>query len=209
MIDLKAELESGITTLQVATSDEQVEQLLQYLQLLDKWNKAYNLSAIRDINQMLFIHVLDALSVVPHLQGENFIDVGTGGGIPGLILAIVCPDKKFTLLDSNGKKTRFCQQAAFELKLENVTCIQARAEEYKPGELFDCVVSRAFTALDNMLDCCSHLIHENGHLLAMKGPGAEGEIKTIKSRIQAADIIELDVPGIEQTRCLVKITTSY
>lgn len=208
MKTLKTELEAGIHSLQLTIDNAKIELLLNYLALLDKWNKAYNLSAIRDINQMLSLHILDALSVMPYLDGDNFIDVGTGGGIPGLILAIVCPDKKFTLLDSNGKKTRFCQQAAFELKLDNVTCIQARAEEFRPDERFDCVVSRAFTALDNMLDCCSHMIHENGHLLAMKGPGAEGEIETIKNRIQAADIIDLEVPGIEQTRCLVKITTS-
>lgn len=207
MSQLKIEITAGAKTLGLDLPELQIEQLVRYLELLDKWNKAYNLSAIRDIHEMVSMHILDSLAVLPHLNANHIIDVGTGGGIPGLILAITCPDKKFTLLDSNGKKIRFCQQSAFELKLENVTCIQARSETYQPDEKFECVISRAFTAMDNMLDCCSHLLRKDGYLLAMKGPGVRDELLAIEKRISGSEIIPLCVPGVEQARNLLKVNT--
>jgi len=149
-------LRSGVEAQSIILSDDQITLLLHYLKLLHKWNKAYNLTAIRDPEQMLSLHLLDSLSIIPFVSGENIIDVGTGPGFPGIPLAIFYPERKFTLMDSNGKKTRFLFQVKNELGLENVTEIQSRVEAYQPTQQFDAITSRAFTSLSDMVDKTSH-----------------------------------------------------
>ena len=141
----RALLISGIAELKVNCSDVQLDQLLSYLDMLEHWNKAYNLTAIRDPLEMIKLHLLDSLAISPLLQGDRFIDVGTGAGLPGIPLAIINPEKHFTLLDSNGKKTRFLFQAKIELGLSNINEVNKRVEQFAPEYMYDAVLSRAFS----------------------------------------------------------------
>ncbi|MFQ3175174.1 MAG: 16S rRNA (guanine527-N7)-methyltransferase [Psychromonas sp.] len=193
----------GQTALEVTES--QTQQLVQLVELLNKWNKAYNLTSVRDTNQMLVKHIMDSIVVSPYLIGERFIDVGTGPGLPGLPLAILNPDKQFVLLDSLGKRLRFIRQALLELGLKNVTTVQSRVEEYQPEEKFDVVLSRAFASLHDMLYWCKHLPHEKGHFLALKGQVPAQEIKELDKQFEFIESILLQVPTLEGERCLVKI----
>ncbi|MEH6466554.1 MAG: 16S rRNA (guanine(527)-N(7))-methyltransferase RsmG, partial [Porticoccus sp.] len=151
-------LREGLQQLSLALSDQQVSLLMEYLGLLEKWNGAYNLTSIREPEQMLRLHLLDSLSIAHLIKGERIIDVGTGPGLPGIPLAITYPERQFTLMDSNGKKTRFLFQVRTQLGLTNVTEIQSRVEEYQPTRRFDGVTSRAFTSLKDMVEKCAHLI---------------------------------------------------
>ena len=184
-------------------SPQQKKLLETYLELLSKWNKTYNLTAIKDYDEMVVKHILDSLSIKEYVAGNTIIDVGTGAGLPGLVLAIVFPDKHFTLLDSNGKKIRFLIQAIHELGLKNCATVQARAEDYKPEKTFDCVTSRAFADLKLMLDLTRHLAHENTVWLAMKGDVSDEEL----SHIAHAKKINLSVPGLDEKRALVLINS--
>lgn len=186
-------------------SQSQKEQLVKLVELLNKWNKAYNLTSVRDPQQMLVKHIMDSIVVSPHLQGQRLIDVGTGPGLPGLPLAILNPDKQFVLLDSLGKRLRFIRQAVLELGLKNVQFVQSRVEEYLPEERFDVVLSRAFASLQDMLFWCKHLPNENGHFLALKGGFPEQEIKELDKQFELIESISLKVPNLEGERCLVKI----
>ena len=144
------DLQAGLQQLKLDCSSQQLEKLLQYLELLQRWNKAFNLTAIRDPLQMVRLHLLDSLAIHPYIQGvKSIIDVGTGPGLPGIPLAILNPQVNFTLLDSNGKKTRFLFQAINELKLPNASEINHRVEAYKPNQLFDAVISRAFSSISD------------------------------------------------------------
>ena len=173
--------------------------------LLDKWNKAYNLTSVRDPMEMLVKHILDSLVVSPYLQGKNFIDVGTGPGLPGLPLAIINPDKNFVLLDSLGKRISFIRNAIRELQLTNVTPVLSRVEQYHPEHLFDGVLSRAFASLKDMTDWCAHLPAENGLFYALKGIYQQEEIQQLSDRLQVTDIIKLQVPELIGERHLVLI----
>jgi len=157
-------LVEGLEQLEIVLPEKTIEQLLAYVAFLVKWNSAYNLTAIRDAEQMVIRHLLDSLSVLPMVAKQDMLDVGSGGGMPGIILAVCNPETNYTLLDSNGKKTRFLQHAKTQLQLSNVEVIQSRAENYSPPELFDRIISRAFTALDNMIDWCGPLLSERGCL---------------------------------------------
>ncbi|WP_262369950.1 16S rRNA (guanine(527)-N(7))-methyltransferase RsmG, partial [Serratia marcescens] len=160
----------------MSLSDHQQQQLVAYVELLHKWNKAYNLTSVRDPNEMLVRHILDSIIVAPHLQGTRFIDVGTGPGLPGIPLAIVLPGAQFTLLDSLGKRVRFLRQVQHELKLDNVTPVQSRVEEFPAEPPFDGVISRAFASLTDMVNWCQHLPAEQGRFYALKGLVPEDEI---------------------------------
>lgn len=179
----------------------QKTQIENYLALLSKWSKAYNLTAITDYDEMVVKHILDSLSIKDYVTGNRIIDVGTGAGLPGLILAIVFPDKQFTLLDSNGKKIRFLIQGIHDLGLKNCEVAQARVEDYKPEQTFDCITSRAFADLKLMLNVTQHLAHENTVWLAMKGDIADEEFGNITN----AQKIDLTVPGLNEKRTLVVI----
>lgn len=183
----------------------QKEKLVKLVCLLNKWNKAYNLTAIRDPEEMLIKHILDSLAVGPYLQGKRFIDVGTGPGLPGLPLAIMYPEKEFFLLDSLGKRIQFIRNAIRELELQNVTPILSRVEEYQPEEKFDGVLSRAFASLADMTKWCSHLPNENGMYYALKGQCHEDEFQAIAENFLIKEKICLDIPKLMGDRHLILV----
>ncbi|MNP39018.1 Ribosomal RNA small subunit methyltransferase G [compost metagenome] len=174
------------------------------VELLHKWNKAYNLTSVRDPDAMLVKHILDSLVVSPHLHGERFIDVGTGPGLPGLPLAIINPDKQFVLLDSLGKRINFIRQVIQELGLTNVTPVKSRVEEYQPEVGFDGVLSRAFASLEDMLNWCHHLPSPEGSFLALKGQYPEQELAQLPASIRLVATHQLVVPELEGERHLLE-----
>ena len=188
----------------IVITDTQKTQLVQLVELLHKWNRAYNLTSVRDPDAMLVKHILDSLVVSPHLHGERFIDVGTGPGLPGLPLAIINPDKQFVLLDSLGKRINFIRQVIQELGLTNVTPVKSRVEEYQPDVGFDCVLSRAFASLEDMLSWCHHLPSEQGSFLALKGQYPEQELAQLPANIRLVACHELRVPELEGERHLLE-----
>jgi 16S rRNA (guanine527-N7)-methyltransferase len=199
-------LELGIKTLGLSCSSQQLEQLLAYLEMLQRWNKAYNLTAIREPIQMVRLHLLDSLAIHPYVQGvKHIIDVGTGPGLPGIPLAILNPDINFTLLDSNGKKTRFLFQAINDLSLANAKEINHRVEKYQPEQSFDIVLSRAFSSISDMLTQCDHLVSDSGCFLAMKGKKPESELSQITKDYKVVDLSQINVPQVDSERHLIKI----
>ena len=195
----------GAEQLGVQLTDAQASQLLSYLTLLNKWNKAYNLTAVRHPEEMLYRHLLDSLSVVTWVKGKRIIDVGTGPGLPGIPLAILFPETHFTLLDSNGKKTRFLTQCKLEMGLDNITVVHGRVEEFKPDTPFEQVISRAFSAIENMVNWCGHLVDDKGRFLAMKGLFPEEELTSLPEGYKVEESHSLDVPGCEGERHLIII----
>ena len=200
-----ADIQAAAKQFGISISDKQNESLIQYLELLIKWNKAYNLTAIRDPKEMFIKHLLDSLSIAPFIKGSNILDVGTGPGLPGIPLAILFPEKNFVLLDSNGKKTRFLVQAKLSLGLSNIEVQNQRVEQLDASTKFDQIVSRAFTALDNMVSLCKHLLSSNGMFLAMKGLIPEKEIALLDAEYALAEVIPLSVPGCMEQRHLIII----
>lgn len=198
-------LVSGVQQLGLDLKLQQIEQLMVYLKLFDKWNHAFNLSAIREPAAMVKLHLLDSLSIAPLLQGESFIDVGTGGGLPGIPLAIQFPHKSFTLLDSAGKKTRFLFQVKQDLGLDNVTVENRRVEQYHPALGFDGVISRAFASLQDMVKSCAHLLNGSGRFWAMKGQVPVAELKEIQPHYTLEHCHSLQIPGVDAQRCLLVI----
>ena len=191
------------TSLQL--TDQQLQQLVSYVQLLDKWNSAYNLTSVRDPQEMLVKHILDSIVVAPYLHGSQIIDVGTGPGLPGVPLAICCPDKSFTLLDSLGKRIRFLNQVKIQLKLNNIHPLQSRVEDHHPVAGYDSVVSRAFASMTDMVTWCQHLPSINGQFLAMKGAQVQEEIAALPDFVKVVDTIELHVPELVGQRFLVRL----
>ncbi|MDF7679550.1 16S rRNA (guanine(527)-N(7))-methyltransferase RsmG [Enterobacteriaceae bacterium ESL0689] len=189
----------------ISLTDHQKNQLVAYVGLLDKWNKAYNLTAVRDPNEMLVRHILDSIVVAPYLQGTDFIDVGTGPGLPGIPLSIVCPEFRFTLLDSLGKRIRFLRQVQHELALPNITLVQSRVEGFHPPSLFDGVISRAFASLSDMVGWCHHLLSEKGCFYALKGLVQGDEIAHLPEGYSLNEIIRLQIPRLESARHLIII----
>ncbi|GHD97382.1 MULTISPECIES: 16S rRNA (guanine(527)-N(7))-methyltransferase RsmG [Pseudocitrobacter] len=189
----------------ISLTDHQKSQLVAYVDMLNKWNKAYNLTSVRDPNEMLIRHILDSIVVAPHLHGQRFIDVGTGPGLPGVPLSIVRPESHFTLLDSLGKRIRFLRQVQHELKLENITPVQSRVEEFPAEPPFDGVISRAFASLTDMVSWCKHLPAENGRFYALKGQRPDDEISQLPTEFSVENIVELRVPHLEGERHLVTI----
>ena len=199
------QLESGLADMDLSLSDSQQQQLLAFLALLNKWNKAYNLTAVRDEQVMVSRQLLDSLSIMPWVTTEHLLDVGAGGGLPGIPLAIVFPEKRFTLLDSNGKKTRFLNQCVLELGLDNVEVIHGRAEDCQPEQPFDQISSRAFTALENLVTWCEPLLAENGEFLAMKGQYPDDEVSALPAGWQVESSQALTVPGADGERHLLVV----
>ena len=189
----------------IVLSEYQQQQLVDYVALLHKWNKAYNLTSVRDPEEMLVRHILDSIVVEPYLEGHRFIDVGTGPGLPGIPLAIVRPNANFTLLDSLGKRVRFLRQVKHELKLENVTPVQSRVEAFPAEPPFDGVISRAFASLSDMVQWCHHLPGKSGRFYALKGIRPDEEIAALPAVFVVEDIIRLTVNKLEGERHLVRI----
>lgn len=202
---LSEELQRGILQLRLSVDMDTRRKLLDYLALLVKWNKVYNLTAIRDPRQMVSHHLLDSLAVLPHLTAGRWLDVGCGAGLPGLVLAICQPDWHFTLLDSNSKKTGFVQQAIIELGLKNVQVRCARVENIEVEEKFDGIISRAFTELGDFLKITRHLLADDGRWVAMKGL-PEQELAGVPDDCLVEDVITLCVPGLDAVRSLVIAT---
>ena len=205
--DLKKILSEGLRQLNLAQplDDKQQDKLIKYVELLNKWNKAYNLTAVRKPEQMVVRHLLDSLSISPFIQGEKILDVGTGAGLPGIPLAILYPERHFTLLDSNSKKTRFVVQASSELELPNIDVVQSRVEEFQPTDGFDTVVTRAYSAVGNMVEQTSHLLLDDGVFLAMKGVNPITEIEELAAAYIVKENHVIAVPGLEEERHLLEI----
>lgn len=189
----------------ISLPEHQKQQLVGYVGLLDKWNKAYNLTSVRNPDEMLVRHILDSIVVEPYLQGSRFIDVGTGPGLPGIPLAIVRSDAHFTLLDSLGKRVRFLRQVQHELKLDNVTPVQSRVEDFSAEPPFDGVISRAFASLDDMINWCHHLPGVSGRFYALKGQRPDDELQSLPAGVEVQEIVRLNVPELEGERHLVII----
>jgi 16S rRNA (guanine527-N7)-methyltransferase len=199
------ELQHGIAELKIVLGAEAQRKLLDYLALLHKWNKVYNLTAIRDQQQMVSHHLLDSLAVLPHLWAGRWLDVGCGAGLPGLVLAVARPDWQFALLDSNSKKTGFVQQAVIELGLCNVSVHCERVEGWRPVEYFDGIISRAFSELGEFLRSTRHLMAPQGRWAAMKG-APQQELAGVPGGCRVERVIPLQVPGLDAARSLVIAT---
>lgn len=190
----------------ILVSETQKEQLIQFLALLYKWNKAYNLTSLKDPSDMLVRHIFDSIAVNPFIKGQSIIDVGTGPGLPGLPLAILNPDKEFYLLDSLGKRITFIRQAVHQLGLKNVKPIQERVENFQKEGGFDIVLSRAFASLADMLSWCHHLLSEQGYFVALKGLLTEEEKAGVQPPFSIKNSYLIDVPELDAVRHVVEIT---
>ncbi|MDM7859333.1 16S rRNA (guanine(527)-N(7))-methyltransferase RsmG [Alteromonas sp. ASW11-36] len=204
-MDLQNQLASGVAQLGLDLSNTQMNQLVAYVELMVKWNKAYNLTSVRDPNEMLNKHILDSLAVVPFIENKNYIDVGTGPGLPGIPLAIACPNAQFTCLDSLGKRVRFMKQVVFELGLSNVIPVQSRVEEHQISDHYDGVLSRAFASLQDMLQWCQHLINSSGEFLALKGQYPQDELTALPDNINLVSTHKLDIPFMVGERHLIRL----
>nr|WP_233356389.1 16S rRNA (guanine(527)-N(7))-methyltransferase RsmG [Brenneria sp. L3-3C-1] len=193
-----------LETASIVISNRQKDLLIQYVEMLNKWNKAYNLTSVREPRQMLIRHIMDSIVVEPYLQGQRFIDVGTGPGLPGIPLAIVRPSAHFTLLDSLGKRVRFLRQVQHELQLENIFPVQSRVEDFPAEPPFDGIISRAFASLQDMVMWCHHLpARPSGRFYALKGMLPEDELKTLPEGVELEQAIRLSVPELEGERHLI------
>lgn len=199
-------LAEGIRAMRLGVSEAQQQALLDFLALLLKWNRAYNLSGIRDPDAMLRLHLLDSLSMLEKVQpGETLLDVGTGAGLPGIPLAICHPDSHFVLLDSNGKKTRFLFQAVTALKLGNVEVVNTRIENFQSDRQIAIVVTRAFASLDRTVALLAHLFAADTRLIAMKGQYPESELKALPSGFTLVGSESVKIPGEAGERHLIEI----
>ncbi len=200
-MSLAATLENGITALGLNIAQPVQQKLLDYLALLAKWNKVHNLTAVRDAEDMVTLHLLDSLAILPHITGNRLLDVGSGAGLPGIPIALTRPEVRVTVLDSSHKKTTFLRQAKAELGLENLQVICSRVEQYQPEEKFQLIVSRAFSDLAEFVKLTSGLIAEHGVWLAMKGVYPYDEIAQLDG--MQTEVLPLQVPGLDAQRHLV------
>jgi 16S rRNA (guanine527-N7)-methyltransferase len=196
-------LVEGLHRMSLNLSDQMIDQLMAYLNLIEKWNRVYNLTAIRERDEMVKLHFLDSLSILNYVEMEHVLDVGSGAGFPGIVLAITKPELKVTVMDSVNKKTTFMQQVKSELSLTNLNVVNARVEEYQPTILFDGVITRAFSSIQNMLLMTQHTLQKNGAWLAMKSKDVKEELKALDENQYT--LIPLEVPFINAERYLVKL----
>lgn len=202
---LSARLHQLIGTTELVITAKQEQQLIALLAMLHKWNKAYNLTSVREPEEMLIRHILDSIVISPYLHGDRIIDVGTGPGLPGLPLAICNPDKEFVLLDSLGKRINFIRQVVHELQLTNVTPVLARVQDYQPEQGFSSIISRAFASLADMLSWCHHLPSAEGRFIALKGQPTEQELATVALPYKINGVYALHVPELDAARHVVEI----
>ena len=199
-------LASGAKELGIELDAARAETLLNLVDALEQGNAQFNLTAIRDRPGMLRKHVLDSMSLVPYLRGERVADVGTGAGFPGLVLAVVDRQRRFTLIEATGKKARFVEQTAQQIGCANVLVVNSRAESYRPFELFDTVVARALSSLADFVAYAGHLLAPGGRLLAMKGKRPDEEISALPKSFRVLAVHRLSVPGLTDERHLVELT---
>ena len=197
------QLDDGLSQLGLSLSGRARAQLLHYLDLLQKWNRVYNLTAIRQPGQLVSHHLLDSLSVLPHLVGARVIDVGSGAGLPGIPLAIARPDWEVVLIESNHKKGAFLRQAVIELELTNTAVAVVRAEEWRSAQLGTTAISRAFSDLGGFVEAARHLVTPDGILAAMKGVHPDEELALLPRGVSVSAVMPLHVPGLEAARHLV------
>jgi 16S rRNA (guanine527-N7)-methyltransferase len=195
-------LNEGLVALDLLVPPAQQEKLIAFIALIEKWNKTYNLTAIRNPEEMVRLHLLDSLAIADYIQGPKVLDIGTGAGLPGIPLALLYPHYSFVLLDSNIKKTRFVQQAVIELGLKNVIVWHGRIESYQPTIYFNSIVSRAFSSVPSFVSVASERLSSGGVLLAMKGQHPDKELQQIDSDFS---VIPIMVPGVDAERCLVQL----
>jgi len=199
----QAALGRGLEELALALPGGAQDKLLAYVELLAKWNRTYNLTAIREPTKMISHHLLDSLAVLPHLPPGALADIGSGGGVPGIPLAIADPARRVTLNDANQKKAAFLQQAAIELKLENVQVHTGRVEAWRPAEPFACVIARGFAELAEFIAACRHLLAPGGVLAAMKGVFPRAELERVPAGTDCREVRRLQVPLLDAERHLV------
>jgi 16S rRNA (guanine527-N7)-methyltransferase len=203
--ELLAILEDSLKDSDLVVTQGKQLQLINYVLLMHKWNKTYNLTSVRDPRDMVIKHIVDSIAVAPFLDKIRYIDVGTGPGLPGIPLAIMCPDKQFVLLDSLGKRVRFMRQVAYELKIANIQPVQSRVEDFVPDVEIDGVLSRAFASLKDMLHWCQHLVDSHGVFIALKGQLPTNELEELPLGFILQETIKLNVPGLDGERHIVKI----
>ena len=191
----------GLERMALKLSDQMIDQLMTYLNLVEKWNRVYNLTAIRERDEMIKLHFLDSLSILNHVHVKNILDVGSGAGFPGIVLAITKPELKVTVMDSVNKKTTFMQQVKSELALTNLDVVNSRVEDYQPITLFEAVTSRAFSNLKNMMSLTQHTLKKEGVWLAMKSKDVKEELEEFEKNQYI--LIPLEVPFIDAERYLV------
>ena len=191
----------GLQRMALKLSDQMIDQLMTYLNLVEKWNRVYNLTAIRERDEMIRLHFLDSLSIFNHVHVKNILDVGSGAGFPGIVLAITKPELKVTVMDSVNKKTTFMQQVKSELALTNLDVVNSRVEDYQPITLFEAVTSRAFSNLKNMMSLTQHTLQKEGMWLAMKSKDVKEELEEFEKNQYT--LIPLEVPFINAERYLV------
>ncbi len=203
--DLVRQLQQGIATLGLQIDIAVQRKLLDYILLLDKWNKVYSLTAVREPERMIGLHLLDCLAILPHIEARRVLDVGSGGGMPGIILAICHPGWQVAMIDSNSKKTGFLQQAVISLQLANVEVITGRVEQYRPAQPFDLITSRAFADLGDFVALSQHLLAADGCYAAMKGVYPQDEMTRLPAGFAVTEVVPLHVPGLDAERHLVRI----
>lgn len=202
---LEESLGDGLASLGIDAAGSESRTLAHFLRLLDKWNKAFNLTAVRDPREMIARHILDSLTALPYLHGLSILDVGTGAGLPGLPLAVVESRRQFVLLDSGGKKTRFVRHAVGELNIGNIDVVRSRVENYRPADPFDTVICRAFASLREFVERCSALVANGGRLVAMKGRLPEAELKALPGPWEVTEAAPVGVPGLAGERNIIVI----
>ena len=204
-MSIEKSIVEGSEWLGIRLPSEAVGRLAAYLALLERWNRAFNLTAVRDPEAMVVRHVLDSLSILPWVEGPRVLDVGSGAGLPGIPLAIVRPEFEFCLLDSNGKRTRFLTQVVVELRLNNVSVVRGRVEDYRPETLFNSIVSRAFATLADLVADAGRLCAPAGRLLAMKGVFPDDELACLPAAYRVVGVYPLQVPHLEAERHLAHL----
>lgn len=205
LVNVAQALDQGIQQLGIAVAAEALEQLAGYIGLLQRWNRVYNLTAVRRPEDMVTRHVLDSLSIAPWLHGSRVVDVGSGAGLPGIPLAIVYPRMEFTLLDSNAKRVRFMRQAVMELGLAQVSPVHCRVQDYHPAVAFDTVLARAFASLGQVLTSAGHLCACGGSVLIMKGGYPRAELDELPNAYRLKGVYPLLVPGLQAERHLLQL----
>jgi 16S rRNA (guanine527-N7)-methyltransferase len=205
---LRQILASGIDSMGLAIDETTQQRLLDYLLQLHKWNRAFNLSGIRELQDMLYLHLLDSLVLLPFIDGQRIADIGTGAGLPGFPLALCLPDHQFSLVDSNSKKTRFIFQTAALLGVKNITVVHSRVEDYACQPQVDIVTSRAFASLSDFVLGCRHLVSASGKFLAMKGQYPQAEIDALPPGFEVVAVQAVQVPGVAAQRHIVTLKTN-